>query len=344
MNFELDCSMGEGGGSIVRIAVALAAAKERDIKLYNIRAKRKNPGLQAQHIEAINAILQLSGGTAKGLYRGSETLSYFTGKNKQNSAVVNVQTAGSIALLSQAVMYYALSRNDKLTLTINGGATHGKWAPSVEYIENVTHQFLKKMKKNISLEVSKYGFYPRGGAACKITYESHKEISNLVILEKGEIKQIHVISVAAKSLKNRKVAERQVNGFLAKIKLPIEPNVNIKYVDSLNPGTGLTIVAEYENSSEGVFVVGEKKLSAETVGQFCAKAWQSQYENDAPVDQFAADQLIVPMAFAEGESKIRIQALTLHTKTNIKLVQKILNTRINISSDGESHIISVLPN
>ena len=75
MTFNLDCSIGEGGGSIIRISSALAAATDTDLNLFNIRSNRSNPGLRAQHIEAINAMISLFDSTSTPLSSKSEVIS-----------------------------------------------------------------------------------------------------------------------------------------------------------------------------------------------------------------------------------------------------------------------------
>ncbi|NJN97302.1 MAG: hypothetical protein HC875_26075 [Anaerolineales bacterium] len=42
-------AFGEGGGQILRTSLALSTILRRPIRIENIRAGRKNPGLAAQH-------------------------------------------------------------------------------------------------------------------------------------------------------------------------------------------------------------------------------------------------------------------------------------------------------
>ena len=55
----IDGSYGEGGGQIVRTAVSLSAITGKPIQVVNIRAKRDNPGLRAQHLSAVKAVADL---------------------------------------------------------------------------------------------------------------------------------------------------------------------------------------------------------------------------------------------------------------------------------------------
>ena len=338
----LDCSMGEGGGSVVRISVALAAATRSPLKLTNIRTNRLNPGLRAQHLEAINALRQLSGFEIVGAELGSKNVSIQQYGKRRNEATVKINTAGSISLVAQAVQYYALNRGTEIKLEIQGGATHGKWAPSVEFISNITFKILEKMNKIIDIKIDQYGFFPKGGAQSYFIFHPHDKILPLNLTEKGILEEIHVFSTVSSHLKKRNVAERQIDSFVKLAKPTVNAIHHINYVDSLSPGTGLTIVNKYSAGNlKGCFVQGEKSLTAENVGKLCWKQWKNLEQNPAAVDIYTADQLIVPMALAEGNSEITISKLTNHTKTNIELIQKFTQAVFNVNKENGHYLISV---
>ncbi|MCK4486170.1 MAG: hypothetical protein KAU38_05325 [Desulfobacterales bacterium] len=56
---EIDGNYGEGGGQILRTALALAAILQRPVEIRNIRAGRKKPGLRPQHLMAVKALALL---------------------------------------------------------------------------------------------------------------------------------------------------------------------------------------------------------------------------------------------------------------------------------------------
>ena len=51
MKTEFDCSLGEGGGSVVRICTAIAAATDMPLRLINIRKGRWN---ESEHLQTNN--------------------------------------------------------------------------------------------------------------------------------------------------------------------------------------------------------------------------------------------------------------------------------------------------
>ena len=51
----IDGSSGEGGGQILRTALALSLVTQREFRIEKTRAKRAKPGLLPQHLAAVNA-------------------------------------------------------------------------------------------------------------------------------------------------------------------------------------------------------------------------------------------------------------------------------------------------
>ena len=56
---HIDGSYGEGGGQILRNAVALSVLTKKPVEILNIRANRPNPGIKPQHYTAIKIIKKL---------------------------------------------------------------------------------------------------------------------------------------------------------------------------------------------------------------------------------------------------------------------------------------------
>ncbi|TFG10153.1 hypothetical protein EU534_01325, partial [Candidatus Heimdallarchaeota archaeon] len=227
-------------------------------------------------------------------------------------------------------------------LVVKGGATHGKWAPSVEYIQFVTNEIVRRMKKEITLSTTKYGFFPRGGAEVKMNFKHHENLEPLNLIEKGELEKIDIYATASQSLAERKVAERQISSFKKRIETHVDIVEHVKYIDSFSAGTGLTAVDTLSSGSRmGCFIPGERGLSSEKIGEMCAQMWLKNSKSSGSVDSYAADQLIVPMVLTEGKSVITTTEISNHTKTNIDLVQKFIDRHITYQKNGNHFKILV---
>jgi len=71
---HIDGSFGEGGGQILRTSLSLSVLTGQVIEIFNIRAKRKNSGLQKQHLVCVEAAQKISGAKTSGAFLNSNFL------------------------------------------------------------------------------------------------------------------------------------------------------------------------------------------------------------------------------------------------------------------------------
>jgi RNA 3'-terminal phosphate cyclase len=90
---EIDGSIGEGGGQVLRTSLALAAILGREVRIFNIRAGRAEPGLKAQHLTGASALTQICGASSRGLQIASTEFSFSPGPLKAGSFRFDVGTA-----------------------------------------------------------------------------------------------------------------------------------------------------------------------------------------------------------------------------------------------------------
>jgi RNA 3'-phosphate cyclase len=152
---EIDGSMLEGGGSIVRISVGLAALVGKPVRVYNIRAKRENPGLREQHLEGIRAVAKLCSGRLEGDELGSKEIRFWPAEVKAGRLRVNIRTAGNITLVLQPLMLASLRADGPVEVEFEGGATDAPLAPPIDYLKNVTFSnlglgWVTAVKSNVS--------------------------------------------------------------------------------------------------------------------------------------------------------------------------------------------------
>src|SRR2546426_6303467 len=91
---EIDGAHGEGGGQLVRMAVALSALTAIPVRVVRIRAGRPVPGLASQHVTALHAVAELCGGELKGVDVGSSTIEFRPGTIAPGRYAFDVGTAG----------------------------------------------------------------------------------------------------------------------------------------------------------------------------------------------------------------------------------------------------------
>jgi RNA 3'-terminal phosphate cyclase (ATP) len=67
-------------------------------------------------------------------------------------------------------------------------------------------------------------------------------------------------------------------------------------------------------------------------------------DTDGQTDQYLADQLLLPLAFASGASEFRTSRVTLHLVTNAAVIQSFLPARVQIMGEiGQPGLVRVEP-
>src|SRR5260370_2705373 len=96
---ELDGSMGEGGGQILRTSLARSLLTGRSFHLRNVRAGRDKPGLQPQHLMSVRAAGTVGKAQTCGASRGSTDLVFEPGPITPGAYRFDVGTAGATGLV-----------------------------------------------------------------------------------------------------------------------------------------------------------------------------------------------------------------------------------------------------
>lgn len=330
----IDGSFGEGGGQIVRTAVSLSAVTGKPCTISNIRKGRPVPGLKVQHVEGVNALARLCNAQVAGCTTGSTRLSFVPETVRGGATVVNIPTAGSIGLILQTLMVPSVQASAPLTITFVGGATHGKWAPPVPYIQRVLLPLLQKMGYRASIKIERYGYYPRGGAHILAVIEPSK-LKPFSFSARGKLVSIAGSSHASEALRSARVAERQA-GEAERILVAAE--IESAYHATASAGSGIDLWAVHSDSVLGSGALGKRGLRAEEVGRRAAWHLQQLLATAAAVDDYAADQLLPFLALAGGGS-ITVPAITSHARTNAWVIERFLSVEFQI--DQEKRTIAI---
>ncbi len=335
---EIDGATLEGGGQLLRTAVALAAVTKKPCRVFNIRKNRPRPGLAPQHLLGIQALSRLCNGKLEGDFLGSEEIKFSPGEicRGRTSTNVRIETAGSITLVLQTLILPALFSPEPVKIVFNGGATDTFFSPTIDHFRYVFLKILEKMGAKVEINISRRGYYPEGGAKAEATIFPSK-IKNLHLTERGPLNKITVISGASEFLRDKKIAERQVAGVrevLGKLKLPVEEKV--EYYQTQCPGSQICLIAVFENTVIGVDNLGKLGKRAEDIGGEAALELLKEQKSGACLDRHLADQILPYIALAAGKSQITVSEITNHCKTNIWVIEKFLDgnfeTRWNLIS------------
>lgn len=330
----IDGSHHEGGGQIIRTAVALSALTGKAVKIEKIRAARPNPGLQAQHLAAVEAAAKMCSAEVSGLKIGSQALEFHPREIVCGDITVKISTAGSAGLVLQTLFLSAAAAKKPVKIRIEGGATFGKWAPPVSYMQMALLPVLEKLGFFAKINIQKQGFYPVGGAIVEAEIMPAK-FRRIKMETAGSIAKISGVSVASKHLEKQKVAERQRDAaisILGKCAKPAE--IKTEYVDAACLGSGIALCAAGGNVILGADALGERGKSAESVGGEAAKKLLKQIDSSACLDEWMADQILPYLALSGGV--VKVAEITPHCETNIWVIEQFLGKRFEVDKKERS--------
>ncbi len=336
---EIDGSFGEGGGQIIRSALALSILRGIEIKLINIRANRSNPGLAAQHITAIKAAAKLSGAKFTDLKVGNQTLEFYPGKLKADKFKFDIGTAGSISLVLQTCILPALFHDVDTVFEFDiTGGTNVKWSPQIDYLNLVFLKHLATLGANIRSNIMRRGYYPKGGGEVILKMRSGTKLRPFDIFERGEFKGISGI-IHSRQLPSH-VAKR-ISESVKEQLLGYSP-VQISFdegFDSFSPGTGIVLVADFDKTILAGSALGARGIPAEQVGAEAVNNLINELNGIGTVDTFAADQLIPYLGILGG--RFSVARVSNHTTTNLWLVERLLNKKFQINVNENHTILTI---
>jgi RNA 3'-terminal phosphate cyclase (ATP) len=339
---EIDGSTGEGGGQVLRSALALSMVIGQSFLMTNIRVNRSQPGLRPQHLQAVKAACEISRGQCEGADLGSSSLEFYPQKVHPGRYRFDIGTAGSTSLVLQTILLPLSRAGAASSISIKGG-THVPNSPSFHYLDYQYLPSLRRMGFEGTLNLESAGFYPEGGGKISATIRPIKEIQPLQLVKRGDFKQIRGLSAVANL--DRRIAERQRNQVLHRLgDRYLINDLRIAQIPARNKGTTLLLLAEFEHSQACFFSLGELGKPAERVADEAVDSFGDFLESGGAVDHYLADQILLPLSFAAGKSVLRTSRITNHLTTNAAIIQKFVPVRIEIDGEvGSPGTITILP-
>ena len=328
----IDGAARSGSGTIVRHSIALASLLGVDISIENIRAGRDKPGLRAQHLTVVQACSEMCRGAVGNVSVGSKSLSYTPGERFRGGAYSwDIGTAGSTVMMAQTLLPLACFADQPSRFRIEGGVFQD-FAPSAYHMKYVLLPLLSRMGARAELDIIRPGYVPRGGGIIELKVEPVAKLKALALTGQGEILNIGGLALSS-HLSGKRVSGRmafecrrvlRLQGYDAAIQ-------EIEDDSALQEGAALAVYAETTTGSRiGFDRAGRPGRSSESIGRYVAQGFVDDIATGAAVDRYAADQLIMYAALAEGVSRYSVPRITDHVETNVWLVEELLGARTKV--------------
>ncbi|WP_343639808.1 RNA 3'-terminal phosphate cyclase [Roseateles sp.] len=346
---ELDGSHGEGGGQILRTALALSMCTGMPLRIERIRARRPKPGLMRQHLTCVLAAQEVCGATVVGAELGSQALEFRPGRVHAGDYRFAVGTAGSCTLVLQTVLPPLMLADAPSRLHLSGG-THNPMAPPFHFLQRSFAPLIRRAGAGLDLTLRRHGFFPAGGG----------EIEALITPAEGGLRPFDLLErgapldafaeVIAPALP-RGVAERELEALARLTGWDASQLRTLPARQNEGPGNALMITLAHEHLTEVFVAFGERGLAAEDVARMAFAELRSYQSSAGAAGEHLADQLALPLALAVAGSgrpaAFTCTELTEHSRTNFSVIERFLDvrfdSRLEVSRAGNAWRVDVLP-
>jgi RNA 3'-terminal phosphate cyclase (ATP) len=333
---QIDGSIGEGGGQILRTALALSMITSTPFEINNIRANRPKPGLLRQHLTAVLAAQKVCGAQVTGAEMGSKALTFQPRAIMGGAYAFAIGSAGSATLVLQTILPALLFADAESNITIDGG-THNSMAPPAHFLERSFVPLLNRMGANVAVTLERFGFYPAGGGRITARVAPCEELSPLILTTRG-----------ARTANYAEAFMASVPGHVGRRELDVigaamgwdETQLLMRGLnDAHGPGNAVLITLAHENVTEVFTAFGEKGIAAEAVANIALAETREYIASTAAVGEHLADQLLIPLALA-GSGTFTATKISDHTTTNMNVIKQFLQVEF-VTTARASHCVEI---
>jgi len=315
---DIDGSLHSGSGTIVRQAVAYAALTGQPVRVRNARARRRQPGLRAQHVRAVQAIRDLVGGSLDGAEVGSRSFEFWPGAAEPAGRYAwDIGTAGSATMLALSVLPVLAFRGQGAEAEIRGGLFQD-FAPSVFHLQHVLVPMLAQMGLAAQIEMIRPGYVPAGEGVIRLAVPPAARPLRPLVPRRGQAPaRVWGISLAS-HLDDRHVAARMAAAArrvldAAGISAQIEERSDSTAAQA---GAAFALFADFIGGTRlGADRAGAPHRPAERIGARVARQLLQEVDSRATIDRYASDQIIPFASLTDGTSTLRVPFITEHAET-----------------------------
>lgn len=336
----LDGREGEGGGQVLRSALTLSLITGKPFRLEHVRARRKPPGLKAQHLTCVTGAAAICQARVEGAELGSRTVEFHPGPVSTDPRVLDVGTAGSSSLLLQC-LFYPLAVAGGAHLTLRGG-THVTFSPSFDYLARVWLPMVRCYGLDATLHLDAAGFFPQGGGSLRAEIQPVQRDDEAEALEFAAVEgltRVEVLStVGGLPLEIARRQNDAASERLGRARLRVDTEVVAPKVKH-SKGSATLVWAQLESGlAAGESWLGDRGVSAEEVGRVAAEHFLQFIETGGSFDVHLGDQVLLPAALAAAgylgparATRFTAAAVTEHLTTHVQVLKSFLELEVNVA-------------
>jgi RNA 3'-terminal phosphate cyclase (ATP) len=255
----------------------------------------------------------------------------------------DIGTAGSTSLLLHSLYLPLALAQGRTVLRLTGG-THVPFAPTYHYLADQWAPLLRRLGIEVELQLLRAGYYPEGGGQIRAKIRPSQGIRPLALGPRGDLERLE--GVSAVSNLDRSIADRQRRRALQRLD-EAGLHAGIESIELPSPGKGtlLHLLATFAGGGRACCgALGARGKRSEAVADEACDSLLDFLGTAGAIGHHAADQVILPLALADGTSRFPVSRVTSHLLTNARLIERFLPCRITIAGAPDAEgTVTVVP-
>ena len=235
-----------------------------------------------------------------------------------------IGSAGSATLVLQTLLPALLLQNEASELTISGG-THNPLAPTADFVEHCFLPALEKLGIEVEFKLNKAGFFPIGAGEIQIKIQPWQHRNKLSLLDRGSLQSIDAFVAVLNLSEEAQIAQRELATLNKRLKLDTQQQFHLH---GISQGNTAYVKVEHEHHAQLFTALGEMRKSAEQIANHLAEKVKLYLVSKAVVDEYLADQLLLPLALGQG-GEFTAQCISEHTRTQAAMIEKFIDCEID---------------
>ncbi len=339
---EVDGSLGEGGGQVLRMSLLFSVLMNRPIRVSKIRAGREVPGLKRQHLSALRVFAEVFGGELDGAAEGSTLVTFRPGERSKQNYSIDTGTAASITLILQAIVPAAALSKHELALELVGG-TDVPWSPTLDHFEQVVGRAYRQVGIEFGMRTARRGYYPKGGGKVMVEVKPSSSVAPLQLRGPSSIQEAKIVSRCANLPIH--VAERQSDAARKALNDAgiAEIRTELCQEDAMSPGSSVLAASTRPEVLVGADAIGARGKPAEEVGREAAMNFIEAVRAGATIDTNTADMILPLLSLASSKSVVRVPRVSPHLETGLMVAKMFTDCEHDFLEENRGWVVSVLP-
>ena len=342
----LNGSHGEGGGALLRTALAMSALTQQPTRIHSVRGAMRKKGLNAEDLTYIQALARSCEAEMEGddidaeilVFRPKRPARAVTGRFDVQSHMQG-RVPGS-ALIVIGSLLPTLARAGAYSQVTLFGETHNNNTLGFDAFARSTAPALRRLGLYCYPSLVSTGFGMGGRGEVQVDVEP-SALSGVDWRLRGALvacgADITVSEMAPEAGERARVALGQLFA-----ERGLSGDIEVNEVQGRESGLSVTVWAEHETGFGSGSAVLQRGI---TVPLTVQRAWQSfldWYGTNAAVDAYLSDQLLLPAVFAEGKTVLTTPQVTRRLITMAWTVKQFLPIKVTIvGREGEPGTITV---